>query len=154
MGQDRLIADTVHNKLLCIAAFYWPSDQRSLGRSLRFNRSRSRVGHRVRQRPAGGGVGYSRPAVWLTLVVSGGVSRPQCRRSPGAGAAAGGDTCGGLSAYQCRPRMPSRWLVVWGWRAWVGWSWSYGGVGVGVGGGDAAEQAQAFFGVAVWLGVV
>src|ERR1700758_5639018 len=49
--------------------------------------------------------------------------------------------------------MPSRWLVVRGWRAWVDWSWPYGG-GVGVGAAEAGEQAQAFFGVAARLGVV
>src|SRR5689334_76048 len=48
--------------------------------------------------------------------------------------------------------MPSRWLVVRGWRVRAGWSWRYGGAGAG--GGDAGEQAQAFFGVAVWMGVV
>jgi hypothetical protein len=42
------------------------------------------------------GVAYSRPAVGLTLVVTGGASRLQClRRSPDAGAPTGGDACEG-----------------------------------------------------------
>src|ERR1700757_1479338 len=48
--------------------------------------------------------------------------------------------------------MPSRWLVVRGWRVRAGWPWRYGGAGAG--GGDAGEQAEAFFGVAAGLGVV
>jgi hypothetical protein len=95
------VVATVYSRLLCIAAFYWPWPQ--------FAELTVRAG----VRPSGEAVSRRRgwlfqAAVWLTLVVSGGVSRLQClsvlrvraRRWRGRMRGTG---------IAVRPGMPSRW---------------------------------------------